>query len=54
MVDLGNVVRGGTRALTPEQVAMLNGMMGRTMQDVFRSAYQTSVLFRCVRGSKAP
>jgi hypothetical protein len=48
VVDLSNVIHGGTSALTPEQIAMLNGMLGRTMQDVFRSAYQTSVLFRCV------
>ena len=45
MVDLSNVIHAGSTALTREQIAMLNGMVGRTMQDVFRSAYQTSVLF---------
>lgn len=46
VVDLENVVQKGTNALTLEQKGMLNGMMGRTMQDVFKSAYQNDVLFR--------
>eukprot|EP00241_Pyramimonas_parkeae_P003307 CAMPEP_0114231166 /NCGR_PEP_ID=MMETSP0058-20121206/3883_1 /TAXON_ID=36894 /ORGANISM="Pyramimonas parkeae, CCMP726" /LENGTH=784 /DNA_ID=CAMNT_0001342465 /DNA_START=568 /DNA_END=2921 /DNA_ORIENTATION=+ len=45
VVDLENVVQKGTNALTLEQKGMLNGMMGRTMQDVFKSAYQNDVLF---------